>query len=63
MEGERAPVVRARKFKDEKNALVPTYRPGVRSLPLSCRGGVSLLTLTFQMDVGYLIPGPLPVVD
>ena len=43
---------------DEETLFVPTYRPGVGPLPSECCVSVERLTLTFQMPVFNLIPGP-----
>jgi hypothetical protein len=42
---------------------VPTYRPGVRSLPLCVSVGLLFLTLRLQGGVGNLIPGPLSFIN
>ena len=63
MKGKLTPVVRSREFKDEETPLVPTYRPGVWPLPLSCCIRVTLFPLTFQMHLVNLIPGPLPFIE
>jgi hypothetical protein len=52
------------KFEDEKTPHVSTYSPGVRPFPLShhVSVGLGLHLLTFQIQVGHLIPGPLPCI-
>ncbi len=49
MEGRLTPVIRPGELEDEKNPLVPTYRPGVQALPLSCWVSVGLLFLTSHL--------------
>jgi hypothetical protein len=59
VEGEGTPVVWPSELQDEQALFVPTIRPGVRPLQSECCVSFDWLTLTFQMSVVHLIPGPL----
>ncbi len=62
LKSERTPVIWPLELQDEETLLVPTYRQSVGPLPLGCCIDISVLILTFQMCVGHLVPGPLPVI-
>jgi hypothetical protein len=59
--GQPTPVVLPRELQDEETPFVPTLRPSVCPLPLSCCISVSLCNLAFQMHVSHLFPGQLAV--